>query len=984
MVKRMPDQSFIIYKISCEGTLDAIDSAKLLEAFTSIDALAIYIYSIKRLYVWKGKHIDLIVGKYVPEAKDLILKADRNIRILRHIVVESGTEPQDFFDDLDLLPNALKAQLEKTEKLYDGLTADMEKLKVLQHELFVKSSYDEAIAKAQELLKLGSKLNKLPVIKEQQAFIKLVEEAKGLNEKLNKDFEDISKLIKNSAFTEAWVMLDALSTVASAKKLPDVQARITRLRDSIAPQYEDHQKNIDLFNRLVSGIEDNIKHKQWDVAVRNCEKILTIAPKIGKQDLLPKYNALLAEVRGKAEMVLAEKKKEQELLIQQANALRDVIPTEKNVLPLVEEFSVQELLGTLSQDIDEMMARAGSLLEKHRVEVKTETESKATLRSASGETVVLEHTSKIETAKSPVSGDDKRSPVPTNNVQTGFENPLDDYIEEAVIKDLIPYNFEITELYVNGDKPAKEPAKNPTREGLEVTWTLQNIPPKEKVDVKYDLRRRVSRTLILTFEDSLKIVKTHAGLAQAETEGIYDALLNFTNSFPNPLRFAVFEDILPLYYLFEIKQPDAKPALTSESNAGTLVKWNQGAIPEKAGLVHQYRLLELFRFETVKIRIFGKLDPALKAYQVGDYSEALATWSPALANLKETLNTPATSQSSVENLTKLDEVKIQIDSYSGKIKTASSTKELIDSCETLLILFKKSAQILETREREKEEGEKRQKAEEIETKRRAAEEEARKKATEDEEAKRRAAEEEARKKAAEDEEAKRRAAEEEARKKVTEDEAISKKLQYAEERFQNAFGDRKYSDCLQSIPEISELASLLNKSEIVEKYKGLQQQIESNIQQEAKRSAEQKEKTEKINQLKKVAADLESAMKFTDAKSKYTEIKKLATEINDPLTVSFCDQRITQIESWAKELSGSDLMKWDITPFKIINRLRYNFVEVITEKTAAQKRAGEIASQSGKGADVKSVTMVRSKFKGQGPYNAKGECYALYLRTAAE
>ena len=466
----LTDENLIIYKISCEGTLESIESQKLLESFTPIDALAIYIYNNKRLYVWKGKHIDLIVGKYVPEAKDLILKKDSDIRILRHIVVESESEPQDFFDDLDLQPKSLKSQLEKAEKVYNELNEKLEKLKTIAKDLLARSAYDQAMEKAQELITLGSKLNKLSLIKEQQQFIAQVQETKLFKEKHEEDFE--------------------LNT---------------------------RQKN-----------------------------------------------------------------------------------------------------------------------------------------------------------------------------------------EEAKIRQL------------------------------------------------------------------------------AEDE--------------NP------------------------------------------------------RIAE---------------DQARK------------------------------------------------------------------QCEE-------------------------------EQKRLDAEEQARKQATGEQS---------------------RREAEEQAKKLAT---LSSRKLQFAEEDFQNAFSDRKYKECLQSIPEITQLASQLNKPEIVDKYNKINQQIESNIQQEAKLLTLQNEKYEKINPLKKIAADLESNMKFADAKSKSNAIKKLATEINDPLIVSFCDQEIAQIDAWTKSLSGSDLMKWDITPFKIINRLRYNYVEVLTDKVAAQKRAGEITEQSGKSDDVKVVAMQRSKFKGQGPYNEKGECFTLYVRKLVE
>ena len=94
-----------------------------------------------------------------------------------------------------------------------------------------------------------------------------------------------------------------------------------------------------------------------------------------------------------------------------------------------------------------------------------------------------------------------------------------------------------------------------TEEGLEINWQLENIPPKEKLEIKYDLRRRISRTIVFVLEDELKIVKTHSSLNKLHIEGFYDADLPFKNSYGKTISGLIIEDIIPLYYLHIIKKP---------------------------------------------------------------------------------------------------------------------------------------------------------------------------------------------------------------------------------------------------------------------------------------------------------------------------------------------------------------------------------------------------------------------------------------------
>lgn len=214
-------------------------------------------------------------------------------------------------------------------------------------------------------------------------------------------------------------------------------------------------------------------------------------------------------------------------------------------------------------------------------------------------------------------------------------NPFDDVIESAIITDLIPYNFEIMEMQLNGEPVKALPDKSLTKNGIEFRWELKNIPPKEKVEINYDLRRRISRSVIFILKGKLQIIKTHSNLQNLELDGFYEASLPFSNSYGTTIEGVIIEDIIPLYYLHFVKEPtNLVPAVTSNTEHGDLIKWNIGTMKAES-LNYQYRLLELYRLEELKINIKDLTKNGISAINKGDLTEALQFYDNLINQLEE-------------------------------------------------------------------------------------------------------------------------------------------------------------------------------------------------------------------------------------------------------------------------------------------------------------------------------------------------------------
>ena len=121
----------------------------------------------------------------------------------------------------------------------------------------------------------------------------------------------------------------------------------------------------------------------------------------------------------------------------------------------------------------------------------------------------------------------------------------------------------------------------------------------------------------------MKIIKTHSNLNKGQYEGLYEAKLPFKNLFGLAIDGVVIEDIIPLYYVHFVEQPtNLLPKITAELEMGDFFKWNIGAMKEET-IAYHYKLLEIYRFEEIKINIRELNTKGLEDLEKGDFLGAL-------------------------------------------------------------------------------------------------------------------------------------------------------------------------------------------------------------------------------------------------------------------------------------------------------------------------------------------------------------------------
>jgi hypothetical protein len=191
------------------------------------------------------------------------------------------------------------------------------------------------------------------------------------------------------------------------------------------------------------------------------------------------------------------------------------------------------------------------------------------------------------------------------------------------------------EVQLNGKVVDELPNKTPIKEGLEIKWQIIDIQPEEKIEINYNLRKRISRTIIFILKNNVNIIKTHSNMNKLNIEGLFEANLAFSNSYKDTLSGVIVEDIIPIYYLHIIKEPaNLFPAEIKRADQGDLVKWNIGIMKEIT-INYQYRLLELYKFEEIKVIINELSKKGMDNLNKGDLTDGLNIYDKIINTLEE-------------------------------------------------------------------------------------------------------------------------------------------------------------------------------------------------------------------------------------------------------------------------------------------------------------------------------------------------------------
>jgi hypothetical protein len=493
------------------------------------------------------------------------------------------------------------------------------------------SKIDDALAALEESLELAKTHNLTDSIKE---ILDLKEKAE-VKQLVLKAIQDAKDAISAGSFEAAEKLLNGVLETTDEYNFPKEAEEIKYILKNLSENKNQLERDQKIFAKLAKLVDEYSGKEKWSPAIENCKKLIEIASAAEKADQIPIYEEKLKEYeqKYKAQQDISEKQETE--FQEKAKELESIIQPEVDCLPDIEEFPIDDIMGVISDDANAILNQLDNILQDHRVEVSNDVPSKTVLRSKSGETMELESTLTVLPEPEPSGDSDKPKSNINCVVSSGLENPFDDYIEEAILEDIIPYNFEITELRINDEIPAEPPEKTMVKGGMQVKWTLRDIAPKQKVNIQYDLRKRVSRTIIIPLKDTLKIVKTHSNLSPLQIEGLFNAELKFTNAFDEILKGIVIEDILPPSFLYDIKRPHEEEHDDDDDKLGSLVKWKLRDFMTEADISHEYQLIDVLIYEELKIKIYKIEKEGFAAVEADELDQGLGKYQEVVDILKE-------------------------------------------------------------------------------------------------------------------------------------------------------------------------------------------------------------------------------------------------------------------------------------------------------------------------------------------------------------
>ncbi len=338
----------------------------------------------------------------------------------------------------------------------------------------------------------------------------------------------------------------------------------------------------------------------------NCRIITKLAKDLGKPQLCEKFSKYLLECEQKLKDLHSQEDQEYQSVQLIIGELKEIINIEENVAPEIENIPIEDLIGNIDIDLINMEDLANQVLEEHAVEIKESIKSKSVIHHQSGKATEIRREIDI----------DINIEIPEDFSSMGYvvvntiENTSEDPIEEAFIQDIIPYNYEISEITLNGKTPEVESNNRTMKDGLEHSWYIPNIEKEDSIEFKYHLKPRISRTIVLPLEDHLTIIKTHSSIKEGKEKGknkkidesvAFDAFLKFVNSFDTVLDDVVLEDIIPIFYAYEVEERKTKDFPSVKESSESFVKWKLNEMPPDENSIAEYQLIELNKLEELKI-----------------------------------------------------------------------------------------------------------------------------------------------------------------------------------------------------------------------------------------------------------------------------------------------------------------------------------------------------------------------------------------------
>ncbi len=562
----------------------------------------------KKLAFIKDKFESLVKQKRMPEAH----KTVEDFKQSNKTLIESSNVEE------------FTAFLNDAERLWNDYLAESKKESDKAKEVVTKkpAKETEKIESKFEFKKEESHIEE-DLSKKKAEYEQVMKQIDNINDTLKKS----SKLTNEFAFEEAILLLEKGIAEITNKELADYKIKLVERKAEIKGMKRQYDENLELLTNLENSAKENQQKKSYYSARSDYQKAIRMAKLIGINEKITELEGSLKTVEGEIEDEQKIWKQSSDSLINKVKEFESVIKfdfIEEDVIPIIQEISATEAKGVLTSDPEAMVDVVRNFLKDVREKIESQGKRKTVIIYESGNIEESEEKFAVQQFKSSKNlPNGKTIDVVNYQAKTEFVNKNEEVATEVIIYDLIPYNYEISALEINGHEPAESLEKRLTKDGLELRWKQKSLDSKETLQINYRFKKRVLRTLLFVFKETLHIIRTYYNIKLREKEEKLDLLLPFEIGNDVKLKWLVVEDLIPEEFVFVVIEPkNILNMETSRAKNYRVIGWVHGTV-ESGTHLYYYKLFEIHKLEELKDKLGKLFKEALVALDNNELMEAV-------------------------------------------------------------------------------------------------------------------------------------------------------------------------------------------------------------------------------------------------------------------------------------------------------------------------------------------------------------------------
>ncbi|MFX1393180.1 MAG: hypothetical protein ACFFAH_06340 [Promethearchaeota archaeon] len=301
-------QTLKIFKLLYSGGYEDI-SENIIESFSAVSVLSIYVGLQKILYTWIGSHASRTLINYIGQMRERFSRDYLDLRVLRYITVESKAESFEFFANTGINKEKLHQRIQNHENKLLPVLEEINDLKSKQDKLFEAEEYDDAIELAKEIIELAKKIDDPLLEKDQEDFISGAKYRTNLKEilfEIEKESEIIKEKIKKSHKPNEIIELHKY--VEEIKQKYTVYIDVTELDDfrkllayeeTIWQDFSAKLKDFEKLSKLEERIKETIEQNNLKASLEILKEAKKVIEPLKDEESTKKWNKIEEEYNEK-------------------------------------------------------------------------------------------------------------------------------------------------------------------------------------------------------------------------------------------------------------------------------------------------------------------------------------------------------------------------------------------------------------------------------------------------------------------------------------------------------------------------------------------------------------------------------------------------------------------------------------------------------------------------------------------------------------